>query len=248
MTLDRRNAILDADVWVFDLDNTLYPPSCDLFAQVARRMSEFISRTLGLIPEEATELRRRYFHLYGTTLRGLMLERGMEPEPFLEYVHDIDVSGVAPSPALDAALAALPGRKVIFTNGTTRHALNVTGRLGVADRFEAIFDIVAADHVPKPDPRPYQAMIERLGIDPKRAVMVEDIAVNLMPARELGMTTVWLRNDDEWSRPCGDDREARARVDVTVDDLTTWLASLTGVPSERAASRSRIQEETESRV
>jgi len=234
MRLDPRNALQDADVWVFDLDNTLYPPSCDLFAQVARRMGEFIARELGIGAGEATELRRRYFHVYGTTLRGLMLEHGMRPEPFLEYVHDIDVTPVRPSPALDAALAALPGRKIIFTNGTTRHALNVTGRLGVTDRFDAIFDIVAADHVPKPDPRPYRAMIERLGVDPERAVMVEDIAINLIPARDLGMTTVWVRNDDEWSRPGGDDREARNGVDVTVEDLTAWLASLTGVSTERA--------------
>lgn len=237
MSRDPEKAVLDADVWVFDLDNTLYPPSCDLFAQVARRMGEFISRALGMAPEEASALRRRYFHVYGTTLRGLMLERGMEPGPFLDYVHDIDVSPVPPSPTLDAALARLPGRKIIFTNGTTRHALNVTERLGVADRFDAIFDIVAADHVPKPDPRPYRAMIEKLGVDPRRAVMVEDIAINLMPARDLGMTTVWVRNDDEWSRPMGADDEARTLVDLTVDDLTAWLASLTGVPTEREASR-----------
>lgn len=225
MTTAHPAPLIEAEVWVFDLDNTLYPPSCDLFAQVARRMSAFISERFGLNPDEASELRRRYFRLYGTTLRGLMLERGMEPGPFLDYVHDIDVSAVRPSPALDEALAALPGRKIIYTNGTTRHALNVTRRLGVADRFEAIFDIVDADHVPKPDPRPYRSLIERLAIDPRRAVMIEDMAVNLLPARDLGMTTVWLRNDDEWSKG-RDEERARGLADVTVDDLTDWLRSL----------------------
>src|SRR5215470_11101633 len=135
--------------WVFDLDNTLYPARCNLFAQVDRRIGLFIEGLLGLEQGPARELQKRYFREHGTTLRGLMTHHGIDPRAFLDFVHEIDLAPVPPSPALDAALAALPGRKFIFTNGSVAHADRVMGRLGVAHHFEGIFDIVAADYLPK---------------------------------------------------------------------------------------------------
>lgn len=220
------------ETWIFDLDNTLYPASSNLFAQVDRRIGEFIAGYFDLPLDEAKRKQKAYYRDYGTTLRGLMTEHDVDPVAFLDYVHDIDVTPITPSAALDAALADLPGRKLIYTNGSTRHAENVIGRLGVAHRFEGIFDIVAADYVPKPDPRPYAAMVERHGVDPTRAAMVEDIARNLVPAAALGMTTVWVRSEADWSHPDGPGIGTGAHIHHVVDDLVAWLAD---VAAARAA-------------
>lgn len=207
--------------WVFDLDNTLYPAACDLFSQVDRRMAAFIALHLGLDDGQARQLQKRYFRDHGTTLRGLMIDHHIDPQVYLSYVHDIDVTVIDPSPTLDAALAGLPGRKVIFTNGSTGHAANVMGRLGVAHHFDAVFDIAAGEYVPKPDIRTYHAMLERLGIVPGRAVMFDDIPANLEPASALGMTTVWVRTDTEYARI----GEVGDHVDHIADDLVAWLQS-----------------------
>ncbi|MFC7333759.1 pyrimidine 5'-nucleotidase [Rhodocista pekingensis] len=211
------------DTWVFDLDNTLYPSSCNLFAQVDRRIGEFIAEYFGLPYEEARAKQKKYFREHGTSLRGLMVEHDIDPVPFLEYVHDIDVTPVEPSERLARALDALPGRKLVYTNGSVRHAENILARLGVEGRFEAVFDIVAAGYVPKPDPRPYRTLVERHGVEPARAVMVEDIARNLAPAAALGMTTVWLRTDADWSRPDGGGVGHGDHIHHVVDDLIDWL-------------------------
>ena len=216
------------ETWIFDLDNTLYPASSNLFAQVDRRIGEFIAARFDLPYEEARKKQKGYFRDYGTTLRGLMTEHDIDPGEFLEYVHDIDVTPIAPSTALDAALAALPGRRLIYTNGSVRHAEKVMDRLGVTARFEGVFDIVAADYVPKPDPRPYGVLLERHGVNPTRAVMVEDIARNLVPAAALGMTTVWIRSEADWSRPDGGGIGTGAHIHHVVDDLVEWLAGVAG--------------------
>ncbi|RJF84695.1 pyrimidine 5'-nucleotidase [Azospirillum cavernae] len=219
-------ALRDTGVWIFDLDNTLYPASCNLFAQVDRRISEFIANQFDIPFDQARIQQKRFFRDYGTTLRGLMVEHGADPVAYMDYVHDIDVSGVQPSPLLTQALDRLPGRKLIYTNGSTRHAENVAGRLGILDRFEAVFDIAAADYVPKPDPRPYATLIERHAIDPSRACMVEDIARNLAPAHALGMTTVWLRGEKDYERAGVEDG---IHIDHSVDDLPLWLAQVVGL-------------------
>lgn len=216
----------DTGVWIFDLDNTLYPASCNLFAQVDRRIGEYIARHFDIPFEQARLQQKRFFREYGTTLNGLMAEHRVDPIDYMDYVHDIDVSSVQPSALLIAALDRLPGRKVIYTNGSTRHAENVAGRLGVLDRFEAIYDIVAADYRPKPDPRPYTDLIARHGIDPARACMVEDIARNLAPAHALGMTTVWLRGEKDYERAGVEDGQ---HIDHQVDDLPRWLATVAGL-------------------
>lgn len=210
------------EAWIFDLDNTLYPAHCDLFAQVSTRMGEYIADYLSIEVHEARRLQKDYFHRHGTTLRGLMLEHAMDPAPFLDYVHDIDLSVVPVDGRLDRALAALPGRKLIFTNGSDWHARRVTAHLGIDHHFEAVFDIVASDYVPKPDPGPYGKLVEMHGVKPASTVMVEDIARNLRPAAELGMTTVWLRTRSAWSG----DGTAEDHVHHVADDLADWLDAL----------------------
>ncbi|MCB9957098.1 MAG: pyrimidine 5'-nucleotidase [Rhodospirillaceae bacterium] len=210
------------DTWVFDLDNTLYPAACNLFAQVDRRMTAFIAESFGLPPADARALQKQYFRSHGTTLRGLMTEHGVDPTRFLDYVHDIDVTCLPPSPGLDRALAALPGRKVVFTNGSTKHAEGVLARLGVADRFDAIWDIVAGGYVPKPLQETYDRMIDHLGVDPARAVMVEDIAANLVPAHRRGMTTVWVDTGEAWAAP----PQVAPHIDLRIADVADWLSTL----------------------
>jgi putative hydrolase of the HAD superfamily len=217
------------DAWVFDLDNTLYPASCRLFAQVEVRIRDYVARYLGLDADAAHRLQKTYFREHGTTLRGMMSHHGMDPDPFLDYVHDIDLSAVRSDPALDAALGRLEGRKIVFTNGSSAHAARVLERVGVARHFAAIFDIADAGYVPKPEPRVYDALVRRHGIAPRASAMVEDIARNLVPAAGIGMTTIWVRGGD--SRPedglAAPDASVLAAVDHVVDDLASWLADLT---------------------
>ena len=210
------------DTWVFDLDNTLYPSSCRLYLEVEQRMARYIMDELKLDLEGAHALRQRYFQEHGTTLRGLMNEYGIEPRHFLDYVHEIDVSVVQPAAALDRALAALPGRKLVFTNGTRHHAERVLERLQLAAHFDAIHDIVAIDYQPKPNAVGYRTLIESYAIAPRRAAMVEDMARNLPPAAALGMTTIWLRGGPH----AESDAAHMASIHHTIDDLTSFLATL----------------------
>ena len=182
------------ETWIFDLDNTLYPSSCRLFAEIEQRMAAFIMAELKLDHDAAHALRRHFYTRHGTTLRGLMNEYGMTPARFLDYVHEIDLSAVKEDAALGAAIAALPGRKLIFTNSTRRHSERVLARLGFGSHFAAIHDIVACEYQPKPDPAAYAHFIRQHGIDPCRAAMVEDMAKNLAPAAALGMTTIWVKD------------------------------------------------------
>jgi putative hydrolase of the HAD superfamily len=210
------------DTWIFDLDNTLYPASCNLFDQIHRRMGEFISALLGVEIDEAKRLQKLYFREHGTTLRGLMTVHKIDPRDFLDHVHQIDLAAIPADAALGAALAALPGRKLVFTNGTVRHAENILAHLGIQSHFAGLFDIAACDHVPKPDPAGYDALVRRFGIAPARAAMIEDMAKNLAPAAALGMTTVWLRGTIDWAR---EGAEA-AYVHHVADSLAPFLAEI----------------------
>lgn len=212
------------EAWIFDLDNTLYPASCNLFAQVDARMSAFIQDRLALAPDEASQVQKRYFREHGTTLRGLMTHHRVEPEAFLDFVHDIDFSVIPRAPGLEAALARLAGRKLVFTNATVAYAERVLARLGITHHIEAIFDIAAADYRPKPEPESYRRLIAEHRIDPSRAVLVEDIARNLAPAAALGMTTVWVPNAADWSRDGAED----GHVHHVAEDLAAWLGDLLG--------------------
>lgn len=211
------------ETWVFDLDNTLYPAACNLFAQIDRRMGEFISRRFGCDFAQAKQIQKGLFQKYGTTLRGLMSEHGLDPTEFLDYVHELDLDAVPPSPALDAALARLPGRKLIFTNGTRRHAERVMARLGVADRFDGVFDIVDSGYVPKPDPQPYAEFVARFAVEPRKAAMFEDIPRNLAPAAALGMTTIWIPGLSH-HQP---DETTAQHIHHVAEDLAEWLSRLT---------------------
>ncbi len=210
------------EVWIFDLDNTLYPRRCNLFDQIDRRMGEFIAGYMGVGFDEARRLQKDHFRQHGTTLRGLMVETGMDPAAFLDYVHEIDLSGIPADVALDAALARLPGRKLIFTNGTRDHAARVTDRLGIRHHFEDVFDIVDSDYLPKPTMDPYEKMLARHGIDPLTAIMFEDMVRNLAPAAALGMTTVWVSDAPDSPAQAAD----TDHVHHHTDDLTTWLTAL----------------------
>ena len=222
-----------AEAWIFDLDNTLYPARCNLFAQIDHRMGEYIARLLDTDYDSAKLLQKQYFRRHGTTMRGLMTEHGIDPGDFLAYVHDIDLSVIAPSAELDEALGRLPGRKLVFTNGSVPHAERVLARLGVARHFAAIFDIVASAYQPKPDPVPYRELCRRHAVEPARAIMVEDIARNLVPAHALGMTTVWVPGNDSWNSDAGD----RSHIHHVVEDLAVWLdrVSRPPVPAEARA-------------
>ncbi len=216
-----------AEAWVFDLDNTLYSATFNLFAQIDDRMRAYIAEFLGVGLEEAYRLQKHYFREYGTSLRGLMHRHGMDPAPFLDFVHDIDVTVLPPSPGLEASLARLPGRKLVFTNASTRHAERVMGRLGISHHFDAVFDIIEADYRPKPEPEIYNVLVQRHGLDAGKTVMVEDIARNLAPAAALGMTTVWIRNDTEHGTH-GADGDF---IDHVVDDLEAWLEAVLDAPA-----------------
>lgn len=217
-------ALAELDVWVFDLDNTLYPSTTSLFPQIDVRMKEFIAEALGLSLEAAFLLQKSYYHEYGTTLRGLMLRHAIEPEAFLAYVHAIDHGVLTPDPALKAAIARLPGRKLVFTNGSERHAIDVLEHLGLTDMFEGIFDIRAGEYVPKPHPETYRRMVRHFAVEPTRAAMFEDTPKNLLPAADIGMTTVWVRppagEAAQWFFPPPDDIRHCHHV---TEDLAAWL-------------------------
>ncbi len=181
------------ETWVFDLDNTLYPAECDLFAQIDHRMGAFIAETLGLTLDDAHALRKQYYFEHGTTLAGLIRLHGVKPHDFLDYVHDIDLDVVDPSPELGAAIEALPGRKLVFTNGCRKHAERVTTKLGVRDLFEDIFDIHALEYVnPKPSLEGFNRFLAAHDIVAQRAALFDDLPHNLETAHALGMTTIWI--------------------------------------------------------
>ncbi len=218
----RQRATLDQiETWIFDLDNTLYPASCNVYVEVEARMNAFIMTEFSLDEAAARELRRHYFETHGTTLRGLMLDYGLPPKRFLDYVHDVDLSSVPPDPELVAAIAALPGRKLVFTNGSERHAERLLDRLALAEHFSGIHDIVACDYVPKPHRSGYERLIQRHEVRADRAAMIEDMAPNLAPAAELGMTTVFVPGGPHHTAA-----DAPAPyIDYVVEALAPWLAA-----------------------
>lgn len=219
-------AFTDVDTWVFDLDNTLYPHHVNLWQQVDARIGEFIGNYLRISPQQARVIQKDYYLRYGTSMRGMMTEHGVRADDYLAYVHRIDHSPLQPNPALGAAIAKLPGRKLILTNGSTDHAGAVLDRLGLVAHFEAVFDIIAAELEPKPAPQTYQKFLRLHDVDPKNAAMFEDLARNLVVPHELGMTTVLVVPDgsqevvrEDWELEGHD----AAHVDHVTDDLTGFL-------------------------
>jgi len=205
--------------WLFDLDNTLYSGNTKVFDQIDKKMSIFISNKLNVTTEEAKKIQKNYFHQYNTTLNGMIKNHKIDVEEFLEFVHDIDLKFLKKNPKLQNELTNLKGKKFIFTNGSRSHANNVTERIGINNLFEGIFDIVDSDFIPKPLIEPYKKIIEKYGIDPQYCIFIEDIARNLKPAYELGMKTVWIKNDEPWAAEFSNENF----IDYKTDNLSDFL-------------------------
>jgi putative hydrolase of the HAD superfamily len=240
MTADRTDSSNQADsnrarekktfshvhTWIFDLDNTLYPHHLNLWQQVDTRIRDYIANYLNIAQDDAFKLQKDYYRRYGTSMRGLITEHGMKPDDFLEAVHQIDHSPLLPNPELGDAIEKLPGRKLILTNGTRKHADAVMRRLEIHSHFEDVFDIVAAELEPKPSAKTYDRFLERHGVDPTKSAMFEDLSRNLAVPHALGITTVLVVPEgtrevlrEDWELE-GRDAE---HVDFVTDDLTEFL-------------------------
>ena len=226
----RPHGFTDVDTWVFDLDNTLYPFDSDLWPKIDERITLFLAHLFGLDGMSSRALQKYYYQRYGTTLRGLMQEHAISAEEFLSFVHDIDRSSLKPDESLATAITALPGRKLILTNGSRQHALSTARQLGIDHMFEDIFDIVAADLVPKPAQQTYDRFLAKHAVDPRRAAIFEDIAKNLVVPHQLGMITTlvvpkdgYIDNRDDWEQERGD----LSYVDFVTNDLQNFLRQTT---------------------
>jgi len=186
--------------WLFDLDNTLYSGKTKVFEQIDKKMSKYISEKLNVDIKEAKKIQKSYFYQYNTTLYGLIKNHKINPDEFLDFVHDIDISFLNKDFDLAKELEKLNGKKIIFTNGSRKHAINITQKLGINQYFDDVFDIVDCDFIPKPSIKPYKKLVEKHKIDPNLCVFIEDIARNLKPAYEMGMKTVWIENDEPWAK------------------------------------------------
>ncbi|MEG3123920.1 pyrimidine 5'-nucleotidase [Sphingomonas sp. GB1N7] len=207
--------------WIFDLDNTLYPASARLFDKIDAKMGAYISERLGVDLDEARRIQKGYFHHHGTTLAGLMADHEVEPHEFLAYVHDIEMDVLEENAPLAAAIAKLPGRKIVFTNADTPYATKVLGRLGLGESFEAIHDIHAMDLAPKPQASAYAGLCAAFDLDPKHSLFAEDMARNLKPAKAIGMTTLWVDNGSEQTPD-----ETHEHVDFITHDISHWLNAI----------------------
>lgn len=213
------DALSHINSWIFDLDNTLYPPSARLFDLIDERMQAYIVAYLGVRPSEAHALQKRYFQDHGTTLAGMMAAHDIDPHDYLNFVHHVPMDRLSPAPELARRISALPGRKLIFTNGDAPYARRVLEARGLSDLFDGIFDIHDAAYVPKPDPGIYPLLCDRMGIAPQSALFAEDMARNLVPAKKIGMTTLWIDNGSE----LGDAGLDHDLIDYRTDDLEHWL-------------------------
>lgn len=205
--------------WVFDLDNTLYPVTERLLGDIDRHITRFIADFLHMDETAARILQKDYFREYGLTLRGLMINHGLDPARYFDHMERSDLVDVDPDPALAGAIAGLRGRKFVYTNSSAGHTAMVLERLGMESTFDGVFDITAADYVPKPAIESYRSLCRRFQIEPTSAIMIDDIVRNLAPAATLGMKTVWMKTGAEWAR----DDEPDEHVHFVTDDLHAWL-------------------------
>ena len=214
--------LLDIKYWIFDLDNTLYSGQTKVFSEVDKKMSTFISKKMNIDLVKAKELQKKYFYEYGTTLSGLMKQDGVDPHDFLEFVHDIDISWLPKDLKLKEELLKIKEKKYIFTNGSHAHVENVTKQLGINGLFDGTFDIVDADFVPKPHIDPYNKIIEKFDLDPRKSILIEDIAHNLEQAKNLGMKTCWLENDETFAKKDAD----KPYIDYKIKSLPSFLQEI----------------------
>ncbi len=205
--------------WIFDLDNTLYSGQTKVFDQVDKKMSSFISNKLNISLVEAKKIQKEYFHKYSTTLSGMMKNHKIDAMEFLDFVHDVNLDFLGKNKDLEKEIAKITGKKIIFTNGSKAHAENVTKRIGINKLFDGIFDIVESNFIPKPSIEAYKILIEKYKIEPQYSIFIEDIARNLKPAHELGMKTVWIKNDEPWAAEFSNENFVNYRI----ENLTNFL-------------------------
>ena len=208
--------------FIFDCDGVLYSDLEKVFGQVSKRMTDYISIKLKLDIKEAKKLQTKYFHKYNTSLNGLMIHHKINPEEFLDYVHDINLDFLEKDLVLRKELLRLDAKKIIFTNGSTDHVINITKHLGIDDLFDGTFDIVDCNFVPKPAIESYKILLKKFKIDPKESVFIEDIAKNLEPAKKLGMKTVWLVNNEYWGKKDSD----KDFIDLKINNLSSFLKEI----------------------
>lgn len=219
------------DHWIFDLDNTLYSGDAAFFSQIDKKMTAFISDYLELEPPDARNIQKQYLAEYGTSLSGLMAVHGMDPTPFLDFVHDVDLDPLKPCDILPDAIQALPGKKYIFTNGTRKHAENVGTHLGVYHLFDGVYGIDDVDYVPKPQRAPYIKFCDVFDIDPAKSIMFEDSVRNLEVPKFMGMETVLVTSNADWHHEPENVRPASSKTDAPwidhkTGDLAGWLTAL----------------------
>jgi len=206
----------DVKTWVFDLDNTLYPPHVRLFDQIERRMTQYVMDILRIDRARADHLRHQYWRDHGTTLAGLMREHDIDPAPYLIDVHDISFDCLEPDPHLKSRIQALPGRKIVYTNGSAPYARQVIARRGLTGVFDAVYGVENAGFLPKPDRRAFDSIVALDGLEPTQAAMFEDDARNLEAPHAMGMRTVHVA-----PKP-----ETAAYIHHSTDDLAGFLAEL----------------------
>jgi putative hydrolase of the HAD superfamily len=216
--------------WIFDLDNTLYRADNGIFARIESRMTDYVTDVLKLPRDQARIRQKQMYREYGTTMNGLMQLHGIDPDHYLHFVHDIDLGDLPADPVLGTALARLPGRRFVFTNGCRSHAARILDRLGITALFDAVWDIRSMGFVPKPQRTAYERVIAQSGVDPKAAAMFEDISHNLLVPRDLGMTTVWLDTQSEFSHHGPQVTDNLDHVGHTISDLPQFLHSIRTSP------------------
>ena len=214
--------LLDIKYWIFDLDNTLYSGQTKVFSEVDKKMSSFISKKMNVDLVKAKEIQKKYFYEYGTTLSGLMKLDAIDPHDFLEFVHNIDISWLPKDLKLKEELIKIKEKKYIFTNGSHAHVENVTKQLGIDGLFDGAFDIVDANFVPKPHIDPYKKIIEKFNIEPTKSILIEDIAHNLEQAKNLGMKTCWLENEETFAKKDAD----KPYIDYKIKNLPSFLQEI----------------------
>jgi len=214
--------LIDIKYWIFDLDNTLYNGQTKVFSEVDKKMSTYISKKLNISLIEAKDLQKKYFYENGTTLSGLMKHNNIDPYEFLEFVHEIDISWLPKDKLLRNELIKIKEKKIIFTNGSHSHVRNVTEQLGISDLFDGAFAITDANFIPKPFKEPYEKLIKKFNIEPSKSILIEDIAHNLEQAKNLGMKTCWLENEETFAKKDAD----KPYIDYKIKNLPSFLQKI----------------------
>ena len=214
--------LIHTKYWIFDLDNTLYSGQTKVFSEVDKKMSAYISKKLDVDLIKAKEIQKKYFYDTGTTLSGLMKYNKVNPHEFLEFVHDIDISWLPKDLLLRKELIKIKEKKYIFTNGSHSHVKNITNQLGIEDLFDGTFAITDGDFIPKPSIEPYKKIIKKFDLDPKKSILIEDIAHNLEQAKNLGMKTCWLENNESFAKKDAD----KPYIDYKIRSLPSFLQEI----------------------